>query len=405
MTIEVKLEQKHVDRLNHLIHILETTPADVPFDLYTWNKKVDPAKPYKNMNLLKSVEDFKECGYAGCACGWAAADPQMKEWGLKYDAGGYISFDTEDSHLRDWPAVNKFFGIPSTISELLFQSKCYFSLQKKSDTYIRFSEYKVSPKDVANRIKMLLSGKINDVPSEDKRMALISETYNIIVPKPPKVVKEKVEKKSKVKILSKDRMKKRFKIELTDPMHRDKKYVWSPFNYQWERLKEFKKYLKSIDKEKFNMSTWNEPKEDNLCGTSACALGWACVNPKFNKEGLKFKLHNGSKIWAYPVFKTKGKVFEQVEAGSKFFGIPKEVANSLFLPEYYSSNDEEWDDITLEEVIERVDHLLTLNIEEIETSMVNLQEKAWSEEHEDEDDEWDYLDDWEDDDEDDDPCY
>lgn len=38
---------------------------------------------------------------------------------------------------------------------------------------------------------------------------------------------------------------------------------------------------------RFNMGTWFDPPEDGIsCGTTACALGWAALDPRFHELGL-----------------------------------------------------------------------------------------------------------------------
>ena len=60
-----------------------------------------------------------------------------------------------------------------------------------------------------------------------------------------------------------------------------------------KRLLKLADYLeKRVENKKFDMGTWgshvgdHDPKKDNFCGTTACAMGWATMIPSFQKLGL-----------------------------------------------------------------------------------------------------------------------
>ncbi len=53
------------------------------------------------------------------------------------------------------------------------------------------------------------------------------------------------------------------------------------------------------------------------CGTTACALGWACTIPSFKRAGLKM-----------PVFNQPHSAM--IEMGSKFFGLEVDQTHALF---------------------------------------------------------------------------
>lgn len=93
-----------------------------------------------------------------------------------------------------------------------------------------------------------------------------------------------------------------------------------------DRIREFDRLLNSLDPDKFDMSYWH-------CGTSACALGHACMHPPFMEQGLhlNFKVH-----YPYPVFEE----FFGHKAGAEFFGLYEEDARYLFNPEKYFDNGE-----------------------------------------------------------------
>lgn len=46
-----------------------------------------------------------------------------------------------------------------------------------------------------------------------------------------------------------------------------------------ERLLKLADFLDTVPAEKFDLRTWQ-------CGTTACAVGWACTMPEFQDEGL-----------------------------------------------------------------------------------------------------------------------
>lgn len=91
-----------------------------------------------------------------------------------------------------------------------------------------------------------------------------------------------------------------------------------------------KKFIRSAVK----TITKNEKSNPYDCGTSACALGWACAYPEFKAQGLKFK--NGSPSFREASVDSWGWQ-DGFEVGSKFFGISHTEASHLFVP--VSNND------------------------------------------------------------------
>lgn len=59
----------------------------------------------------------------------------------------------------------------------------------------------------------------------------------------------------------------------------------------------------------------------HLCGTSACAMGWAGHMPQFQKEGLRFT--DG-------YFRLNGEMMSGFDAAEKFFNIGATAAATLF---------------------------------------------------------------------------
>lgn len=115
----------------------------------------------------------------------------------------------------------------------------------------------------------------------------------------------------------------------------------------------------------FNMAEWlhdyrkgdglGRPhgKEANWCGTSACALGLAALDPVFNKQGLR-------RVDDSITFSPRKKAYAPygIDAGATFFGIYRNVAEFLFLPNQYSMPAEA---ITTQHVLHRVQHLIKHN--------------------------------------------
>lgn len=87
-----------------------------------------------------------------------------------------------------------------------------------------------------------------------------------------------------------------------------------------ERLERLVDILKTVPPEKFDMSMWYSSNISE-CGTVACAGGYACLDPAFQKLGLHFGYN---KIPCY-----KGQ--EGIGALRAFFDLPSSVAMRLFL--------------------------------------------------------------------------
>lgn len=77
---------------------------------------------------------------------------------------------------------------------------------------------------------------------------------------------------------------------------------------------------------KGNLGTGITVDEMNECGTTACALGWACTILSFKKAGLKLYMGNG--IPHYGQDSAYG-------AAMSFFHISAQMSHILFSPTYY----------------------------------------------------------------------
>ena len=118
-----------------------------------------------------------------------------------------------------------------------------------------------------------------------------------------------------------------------------------------ERLTKLAELLDTVPPDRFNMDYWGltprgGPEELNIveCGTSACALGWACSIPEFRAAGLRLRKHSTSIRYDHfsPEFKARSEAYPAMEvikeaflAGAAFFDITLEESEWLFLPRRY----------------------------------------------------------------------
>lgn len=81
-----------------------------------------------------------------------------------------------------------------------------------------------------------------------------------------------------------------------------------------------------------------KPLEEGFCRTSACVLGWAALDKKFNEQGLNVDIDysqidgasEGDQITGTVVYRGGSKRFDDFEAGAKFFGMTEEQAGRVF---------------------------------------------------------------------------
>lgn len=109
-----------------------------------------------------------------------------------------------------------------------------------------------------------------------------------------------------------------------------------------DRLEKLYAFLGTIKPKKFKFGSWAESPtgqtDVNVCGSTACALGWAASMPEFRKRGLKLQWeiygwdHN-MESEATVVMKNKAgfKIYGD-DAGAEFFGLTAEEAEYLFIP-------------------------------------------------------------------------
>lgn len=110
-----------------------------------------------------------------------------------------------------------------------------------------------------------------------------------------------------------------------------------------ERLERLKTILEKIPDGGFNLGSWisgiydEEVKAEDVfghCGATVCAVGWACLDPLLQEEGLKFQ----TRLSMFGDSKTLIPKFEGEcgwEAVNEFFGLDMQVSEILFTEEYY----------------------------------------------------------------------
>ena len=109
-----------------------------------------------------------------------------------------------------------------------------------------------------------------------------------------------------------------------------------------ERLLKLAEFLENLAPERFNLSSWREHDGDDTdsvsdeqlweggCGTTGCAVGWACAMPEFQAEGLYWDKGEG-----YPALRGLPYSYSGYAVASEFFAIPVEVSRLLFSPVRY----------------------------------------------------------------------
>ncbi len=123
-------------RLLRLAELLETVPEE-KFDLGSWRDCKIEKRPevfalgLGELKVTITVTDDKlrnECGYTGCAIGWATAAPEFQEEGLRWDAENIrvVFNDQEWGKTRTgWAAIGYFFGVSQTLCFTLFSEDRY----------------------------------------------------------------------------------------------------------------------------------------------------------------------------------------------------------------------------------------------------------------------------------------
>lgn len=152
-------------------------------------------------------------------------------------------------------------------------------------------------------------------------------------------------------------------------------------NVRLQRLRHWVEILKKIpsDTESFDMYRWFKapdsitPKEEAIrhaikhhmtCGAAACALGWAGLDPKFRRAGLRVKAIAGEAvITTGHTHDYKSDSYAQsVLSATEFFGIQYGEAIHIVDPDRYGVNTNEddllRDEIRPQDVIKRIKVLI-----------------------------------------------
>lgn len=113
-----------------------------------------------------------------------------------------------------------------------------------------------------------------------------------------------------------------------------------------DRLEKLYTFLGTVKPTKFYFGNWASTNGDpdtkldvNVCGTTACALGWAGSMPEFRKRGLKLvwdKEWQEGEVWFTD---SDGDRAYGEDAGAKFFGLTDKEAWYLFIPDTVHEED------------------------------------------------------------------
>ena len=106
----------------------------------------------------------------------------------------------------------------------------------------------------------------------------------------------------------------------------------------------------------FDLHSWyNDDKRQDLCQTTACAVGWCCLDPWFISQGLTLQWEKlgeevGKSYGCYfPVFQG----LEEWEAVYKLFGLSPYDTDLLFLDSSYDG-----EAVSVVRVIERIEQVM-----------------------------------------------
>lgn len=95
-----------------------------------------------------------------------------------------------------------------------------------------------------------------------------------------------------------------------------------------ERLLKLAEKLDTVPEDRFDLSSWADDRfMPGDCGTTACAVGWACTIPEFNEAGLRLVY---SPSGPFPQFVTSEVNYQWFTAAEKFFDLNFGEADYLF---------------------------------------------------------------------------
>ena len=139
----------NIERLNHLITVLKgVEQSGRVLDMDSWGSATYKGEPeYVNIfgvssfggrekadlqKVLKATSKIADCGFAACAAGWAALDPQFQKWGMscEIDSEGDLCliFSGENNtnpHAIHYDNLARFFEISVPNSYFLFDPDSY----------------------------------------------------------------------------------------------------------------------------------------------------------------------------------------------------------------------------------------------------------------------------------------
>lgn len=110
-------------------------------------------------------------------------------------------------------------------------------------------------------------------------------------------------------------------------------------------------FLDTVPEEKFDLNHWidEEPNtgevmlhqleiyeklKDRSCGTTGCAIGWACTIPEFVEAGLQY-----DPLMGQPFLQDDPKIVS-FQAVAEVLGLDKEEVESLFLADNYPEDEQ-----------------------------------------------------------------
>lgn len=128
--------------------------------------------------------------------------------------------------------------------------------------------------------------------------------------------------------------------------------------------------LVNYQQSKFNLSTWASKAPKIECGFTACAVGHACLDSRFNKLGLSFNNN-----YSAPLFDDGAEYESSWDAVNKFFEITNNTSTILFVETQYS--DHLKGNALVVQVRRRIEKLLELGEIELREAKGNV-ERDWT---------------------------
>lgn len=108
-------------------------------------------------------------------------------------------------------------------------------------------------------------------------------------------------------------------------------------------------FLEKLPRKKFDLGEWSRGwDEENECGTTGCAIGWAATLPRFVRRGLKLRVapnfsFSGEEKRCSVIYQPKNAAraapMYPLDAAQVIFGIGYEDAFRLFMPSGYASEE------------------------------------------------------------------